>query len=75
LELDKHGISAGSGSACTAHSVQASHVLRAIGTPRKYLDGVLRISLSKYTTKADLDRVLKVLPKVVKTVCKRKSLL
>lgn len=72
LELDKYDIWAGSGSACTAHSVEPSHVLKAISTPKKYLDGVLRFSLSRHTTKADIDRVLKVFPQVVKAVRKRK---
>ena len=66
LELDKYGIRAGSGSACTAHTVEPSHVLKAIGTPKKYLDGVLRFSLSRQTTKKEIDILLKVLPDVVK---------
>jgi cysteine desulfurase len=73
LELDRHGISAGSGSACTAHRVESSHVLRAIGTPRKYLGGVLRLSLGRATTKGDVDRVISVLPAVVERVRSRHS--
>lgn len=72
LELDKHGIRAGSGSACTAHSVEPSHVLKAIGTPKKYLSGTLRFSLSQHTTKADIDAVIHVLPKVASVLQKRK---
>ncbi len=71
LELDKYGIYAGSGSACTSRSVESSHVLKAIGTPKKYLDGVIRFSLGSQTTKKDLDYVLKVLPKIVKDLKKR----
>lgn len=72
LELDKHGIRAGSGSACTAHSVEPSHVLRAIKTPKKYLDGVLRFSLGRHTTRGEIDKVLKVLPQVVERVRRRR---
>ncbi|MEK7603790.1 MAG: cysteine desulfurase family protein, partial [Patescibacteria group bacterium] len=38
LELDKHGICAGSGSACASHAVEPSHVLKAIGLEEKYLN-------------------------------------
>ena len=65
LELDKYGISAGSGSACTARSVEPSHVLKAIGVEKKYLSGALRFSLGRDTKKSDLDYVAKVLPKIV----------
>ncbi len=71
LELDRHGIRAGSGSACTAYSVEPSHVLKAIGTPRKYLHGVVRITLSRTTRRTDVDRLLEVLPKAVSAVRRR----
>lgn len=73
LELDRHGIRAGSGSACTAHSVEPSHVLRAIRAPKRYLEGVLRFSLGRETTRADIDRVIRVLPVVVARVRSRHS--
>ena len=71
LELDKYRISASSGSACTAHSVEPSHVLKAIGLEKKYLNGALRFSLGRQTTKKDMDYVLKILPKVVGELRKR----
>ncbi|MBI2062331.1 MAG: cysteine desulfurase [Candidatus Yanofskybacteria bacterium] len=71
LELDKYGIQAGSGSACMARSVEPSHVLKAIGTEKRYLSGVLRFSLGRKTSKKDLDYVLKILPKAVKDLKKR----
>lgn len=71
LELDKYGICAGSGSACTSHSVEPSHVLKAIGLDKKYLDGALRFSMGRQTTKKELDFVLKVLPKIVKELRER----
>lgn len=71
LELDKHGIRAGSGSACTAHAVEPSHVLKAIRTPVKYLKGVLRFSLSRHTTKKEIDLLLNILPKVIDRVRSR----
>ena len=71
LELDKYGIYAGSGSACTAHSIEPSHVLKAIGVESKYLTGVLRLSLGRQTTKKNVDYVLEVLPRVVTDLYKR----
>lgn len=71
LELDKHGIQAGSGSACTAFSVEPSHVLVAIGLDRRYQRGALRFSLGRATTRKDINYLLKVLPKAVATVRKR----
>ena len=71
LELDKYGMCAGSGSACTSHAVEPSHVLKAIGVKKKYLDGALRFSMGRQTTKKDIDHVLEVLPKAVKDLRKR----
>jgi len=71
LELDKYGICAGSGSACTSHAVEPPHVLKAIGVDKKYLDGALRFSMGRYTTKKDIDYVLEVLPKIIKDLKNR----
>ena len=71
LELDKYGICAGSGSACTSHSVEPSHVLKAIGLDGKYINGALRFSMGRQTTKKDIDYVLNVLPKIVTDLKKR----
>ncbi len=71
LELDKYGIYAGSGSACTSRSVEPSHVLKAIGVEKKFLSGALRLSMGRGTTKKDLDYVLNVLPKIILDLKKR----
>ena len=71
LELDKYGICAGSGSACTSHSVESSHVLKAVGLDKKYINGALRFSMGRQTTKKDIDYVLNVLPGIVKDLKKR----
>lgn len=71
LELDKYHIYASAGSACTARSVEPSHVLRAIKVEPRYINGALRFSLGKQTTKNDINYVLKVLPKVVGDLKKR----
>ena len=71
LELDRYGIQASSGSACTARSVEPSHVLKATGAPSRYLSGALRFSTGRQTTKRDLDYLLEVLPKIIKDLKKR----
>ncbi len=71
LELDKYRIYAGSGSACTARSVEPSHVLKAIGVEKRYLEGALRFSLGRQTTQKDIDYLLKTLPKIVDDLKKR----
>ena len=71
LELDKYGISAGSGSACTSHTIEPSHVLKAIGVPTKYINGALRFSLGRETTKKDIDYLVKTLAKIITELTKR----
>lgn len=65
LLLDREGICASSGSACTSASLEPSHVLQAMGLPYSVLHGSIRLSLSRYTTPADIERVLAVLPGIV----------
>ena len=71
LELDRVGIRAGSGSACTAHSVEPSHVLKAVRTPAPFLSGVLRFSLGRGTTRAQIDAVIRALPAAVERIRRR----
>lgn len=65
LLLDDNGICASSGSACTSGSLDPSHVLLAIGLPHEIAHGSLRLTLSKYTTEAEIDTTINVVPKVV----------
>jgi cysteine desulfurase len=65
LSLDKYGICASSGSACTSGSLEPSHVLRALGLPYTILHGSIRFSLSRYTTAEEIDKVLEVMPIIV----------
>lgn len=68
LHLDMLGIAASSGSACTSGSLDPSHVLLAIGLSHEIAHGSLRLSLGKENTEADIDRVLEVLPGIVKNL-------
>jgi cysteine desulfurase len=65
LYLDGQGIAASSGSACSSGSLEPSHVLRAMGVPFTSAHGSIRFSLSRYTTAADIEHVLSVMPGVV----------
>jgi cysteine desulfurase len=63
--LDKQGIAASAGSACTSATWEPSHVLTAMGIPLKTAAGVLRLTLGPENTDEEIDRVLAVLPDVV----------
>ncbi|MFA6814835.1 MAG: cysteine desulfurase NifS [Lentisphaeria bacterium] len=62
------GICASSGSACTSDSLEASHVLQAMGLPFQSLHGSVRFSFSRYNTEEDVDVILAAMPKIVKTL-------
>lgn len=64
--LDKTGICASSGSACTAGGTEPSHVLLAMGQSRAAALAAVRFSLSRYSTAIDVDRILDVLPGIVR---------
>ena len=68
LMLDRLGICASSGSACTSGSLEPSHVLRAMGVPFTYAHGSIRLSLSRYTTQEEVDFVIQNFPDVIKTL-------
>tara|TARA_Y100000815_G_scaffold213626_1_gene198469 strand:+ start:272 stop:1474 length:1203 start_codon:yes stop_codon:yes gene_type:complete len=65
LLLNKQGIAASSGSACTSGSLEPSHVLRAMDIPFTAAHGAIRFSLSRETTDADVDRVLGAVPAII----------
>lgn len=64
--LDLEGICASSGSACTSASSAPSAVLTAMGIKPPDVYGHLRLTLGEETTEGEIDRVLEVLPRIVK---------
>jgi len=66
LLLSELGICASSGSACTSGSLEPSHVLRAMGVPFTCAHGSIRFSLSRYTTDAEIDTVIREMPPIIK---------
>jgi cysteine desulfurase len=68
LMLNRLGIAASSGSACTSGSLEPSHVMRAMGIPLTAAHGTIRFSLSRYTSGAEIDRVIDAVPPIVDTL-------
>ena len=65
LNLSLKGIAVSSGSACSSDSLQPSHVLLAMGVPAEFAHGTLRFSLSKYTTKEEIDYTIESLVEII----------
>ncbi len=63
--LDAYGICSSTGSACSSHSLEPSHVLKAIGADHAKINSSVRLSLSKYNTKQEIDYVIEILPKII----------
>ena len=63
--LDQKGIAASSGSACTAGSIDPSHVILAIGHNEDEARESLRFTLSDVTTREELDRTVDILKEIV----------
>lgn len=66
LRMDMLGISLITGSACFSKSLEASHVLLAMGLSHEIAHGSIRFSLSKYNTKEEIDYVVQSLKETVK---------
>ena len=65
LHLDRFGICASSGSACTSGSLEPSHVLRAMGVPFTAAHGSIRFSLSVYNNEEEVEFILDKLPPII----------
>ncbi len=64
--LDEFGICASTGSACTAGSVEPSHVLRAMKVPPQWLQGAVRFSLSRYNTRTEIEFAAGKVPGIIR---------
>ncbi|TWT08898.1 cysteine desulfurase family protein [Planomicrobium sp. CPCC 101079] len=62
--MQKEGIIVSTSSACSSKSREASHVIEAIGVPRDYKDGVIRISFGAFTTQQDIRHFKKAFERV-----------
>jgi len=66
LDLDMKGVAASSGSACTAKTLEPSHVLRAIGLKHEEAHGSLLLTLGKQNTEEEVYYVIRIMPEIVK---------
>src|SRR5262245_18252420 len=65
IALDLEGIAVSTGSACSSGTLEPSHVLRAMGLPAHRTQNSLRFSLGMFSTDAEVDRVIEMLPRLV----------
>ncbi|MCA1939922.1 MAG: cysteine desulfurase NifS [Caenispirillum bisanense] len=65
LFLNRMGIAASSGSACTSGSLEPSHVMRAMNVPFTAAHGATRFSLSRETTEAEIDATIAAVPGII----------
>jgi cysteine desulfurase len=65
IALDLEGVAVSTGSACSSGTLEPSHVLRAMGLTTHRTQNSLRFSLGQYSTQAEVERVLDVLPRLV----------
>lgn len=65
-ELDKAGVCASSGSACSSGGIEPSHTLLAMGLSRQRAKSAIRFSLSYYNTEEEVDYLISILPDIIK---------
>ena len=65
INMDLAGVACSTGSACASGSIEPSHVLLALGLPIEQAFSSVRFSLSRYTTRDEIESVLEILPGVV----------
>lgn len=68
--LNKQGIAASSGSACTSGSLEPSHVMRAMNIPFTAAHGSIRLSLSRYNTMEEIETVIAAMPPIMQQLRK-----
>jgi cysteine desulfurase len=65
IALDMQGVAASFGAACQSGATDPSHVLLAMGLSPSEARSSLRLSLSRLTTEAEIDRALQIIPAAV----------
>ncbi len=65
IELDAKGFSVSSGSACTTSDLESSYVILSLGKGEEAANSAVRFSFGRYTTKKDIDELLRFLPDII----------
>ena len=65
MGLDLEGVAASSGSACMVGSIQASHVLLAMGVRESIARSTVRFSMGRHTTEQEIDSTIEALARVI----------
>lgn len=65
MRLDVDGIAVSAGSACASGALEPSHVIAALDLPQEWMRGVIRFSLGRTTSQAQIDRAVEVLERAV----------
>ena len=73
MNLDRKGVYASSGSACSSGSIEPSHVLKAIGLSNTLASGGIRFSLGRTTTMDELNKTVEVMSDIVTILSGRNS--
>ena len=63
--MDLLGICISTGSACNSQDTEISHVLKAIDLNGEYAKGIIRVSLGKYNTSEDVEKIVRGLEKIL----------
>jgi cysteine desulfurase len=71
LNLDLDGVAASAGSACTAGSLEPSHVVAALGWPPERVLSSIRFSLGRGTTEAEIDATVAIVAAIARRVRRR----
>ena len=74
MMLDMHGITVATGSACASQGLKANYVLMAIGKNHVQSHGSMKFTLSRYTTKEDLDFTVETLAAITQELRSRSPL-
>ncbi len=65
MNLDRKGVAASSGSACSSGSIEPSHVLKAIGLTDELASSGIRFTFGRHTTPEELERAAAILTQIV----------
>jgi len=68
MQLDMEKIACSTGSACASFKLEPSYVLLALGLKPEQAHGSLRVSIGRLTTKKDIEKIIKILPKIVEKI-------